>query len=828
MDLHDLELTIDQLRPTTDPAIFRFQSTAELEPLDQVIGQERAVRAIDFGVDMPSPGYNIFAVGAAGSGRSTAVRQFLDRRAAERPAPPDWCYVYNFADPLRPKSLRLPHGRALALAEQMAETLATLRREMPRAFEGEQYEDRRRELMLEMQRKQQELFGELEIYLNERDFALIRSQAGLTIAPVKDGEVLSSEAYQKLDDETRQRYEEHRPELQERFDKAMRKARNQDRQAKVRVDNINNELAGFVVNNIIADLREAYADCPQVSAYLQAVGEDIVGHIGQFVGSHEEDEGNPLKALGGGSGDWFVRYQVNVLVGHGGDCASVVFEDNPTYARLIGRIEHRAEFGAVVTDFTQIRAGALHQANGGYLVVEAQRMLANPLAWDGLKRALRSHEIKIEEVGQFYGMVSASTLDPDPIPLDVKVVLIGEGQVYQLLTAYDDDFRELFKVQAQFVGTMTRNDDTAQGYAHLVSNLCRKEGLLPFGPGALARILDQSARWAGDQQKLTTRFSDVADLVREAAFWAGRHGHEVVEAEDVARAVDEGLYRLSYVSQRMVEGIEEGLTLITTRGSVVGQINGLSVIQTGNYAFGVPSRITARTHAGRSGVVSIDREVRMSGPIHNKGQMILSAYLAGCFAQEQPLSVSASLTFEQLYSGVEGDSASSTELYALLSALSGVPIRQSLAVTGSVNQFGRVQPIGGVNHKIEGYYDVCKSQGLTGEQGVLIPASNVRHLMLREDIVEAVLQGQFHIYAVSRIEEGIELLTGQPAGELEPAGGYTEGSIYALAQARLDAYAEKSGSEPEEEPSPATEDAEMPPPVGEDEPEDGPEPEDEA
>jgi len=820
MSLHDLELTIDQLRPTTDPAIFRFQSTAELEPLTDVIGQERAVRAIDFGVDMPSPGYNIFAVGASGSGRSTAVRQFLDRRAAQRPAPSDWCYVYNFDDPHRPSSLRLPTGRAAALAERMAETLSTLRRELPRAFEGEHYEDRRRELMLEMQRKQQALFGELETYLNERDFALIRSQGGLTIAPVKDGEVLSTEAYQKLDDETRQHYEEQRPELQERFDKAMRNARELDRQAKERVDNINNELAGFVVNNIMADLKEAYGDCPEVSAYLQAVGEDIVGHIGPFVSSGEEQDGNPLRALGGG--DWFVRYQVNVLTRKAVECAPVVFEDNPTYQRLIGRIEHRAEFGAVVTDFTQIRPGALHQANGGYLVIEAQRLLANPLAWDGLKRALRNHQIKIEETGQFYGVVSATTLDPDPIPLDVKVVLIGEGQVLQLLTAYDDDFRELFKVQAQFVGTMSRNDDTAEDYAHLVGNLCRKDDLLPFGPDALARIIDQSARWAGDQQKLTTRFSAVADLVREAAFWAGRHGHDVVNAEDVARAVDESHYRLSYAAQRSIEAIEEGLTLISTRGSVVGQINGLSVIQMGGFAFGIPSRITARTHAGRSGVVSIDREVRMSGPIHNKGQMILSAYLASCFAQEKPLSVSASLTFEQLYCGVEGDSASSTELYALLSALSGVPIRQSLAVTGSVNQFGQVQPIGGVNHKIEGFFDVCKSQGLTGEQGVLIPASNVRHLMLREDVVEACLQGQFHVYAVSTVQEAIELLTGQPAGELLEEGGYSEGSIYALTQARLEAYADSGDGDREPEEPESTkneEEQETPPPVGEEEPE---------
>jgi lon-related putative ATP-dependent protease len=800
MDIRERELKPEQLRPRTDPSLFHFLSTAELQPLEQVIGQERAVRSIDFGVDMPSQGYNIFAVGASGSGRTTAVHKYLHSRAIARPAPAEWCYVYNFDAPQRPLAVNLPAGRAAILEKLMAQLVSQLRREFPRTFEGEHYEQRRRELMLEMQAKQQPIFQELEHYLNERGFALIRSQAGLTIAPMIDGEVLTSEAYQKLDPEVRQKFEEQRPQLQEQFDRTMRNARELDRQAKLRIENINGEMAGYVVDNLMAEVIEAFSDCPRVKQYLTAVRQDIVSNVGQFVPSPDE-EASPLALFGPSKERWYLRYQVNVLASTGScPCAPVIIEDNPTYPRLIGRIEHHAELGAMVTDFTQIRAGALHRANGGYLVVEAKTLLINPLAWDGLKRALRTRAIKIEEMGQFYGMVSATTLDPEPIPLDIKVVLIGEPQIYQLLHAYDEDFRELFKVQAQFAATMPRDQQTAEQFALLVGNLCRDEGLRPFGPEALAQVIDESSRLADDQVKVTTRFGEVADIVREASHWAGRGDHPVVLADDVRTAVAERTYRLSYAAERTVEMIQEGLTLIATDGEAIGQINGLSVVQTGNYAFGIPSRITARTFLGRAGVVSIDREVKMSGPIHDKGQLILSSYLASCFAQKRPLSMSATLTFEQLYSGVEGDSASSTELYALLSALADAPIKQSLAVTGSVNQFGQVQPIGGVNEKLEGFFDACSSQGLTGEQGALIPASNVRHLMLREDVVEAVKQGRFHICAVSRIEEGIELLTGRPAGAPNEEGEYPEGSVYAAVAAKLAAYADASKEHHDREP----------------------------
>jgi len=791
----EFELKPDQLFRRTDPAQFHFTSTADLPALEHVIGQSRAVRAIDFGVDMPGDGYNIVAVGPAGSGRTTAVRQFLSQRAAERPAPPEWCYVYNFEDARSPKAISLPPGRAAELRNHMTRLVARLREEIPRTFEGQPYEDRRRQLLLQMQQRQQALYEELEHYLNDRNFALIRSQSGLAIAPMLNGEVLTAEAYQKLDPEIKRRYESYRPDLQEQFDRAMREARDLDREGRKAIESINSEIAGFVVDNLIAEVREAFADCAKVVAYVDAVRTDVVANVERFVSQEGEQPAIPF--LGRDDGErWFRRYEVNVLCTTPAcACAPVVIEDNPTYARLMGRVEHRAEFGAMVTDFTQIRAGALHAANGGYLVLDARQVLSNALSWEALKRALRSHEIKIEDMAQFYGLVAVSSLEPEPIPLDVKVVLITDPTFYQLLSAYDDDLHELFKVKAEFITVIDRNEESVQDYARFAGELCRREGLRHMAPDGVARLVDEASRQVSDQGRITTRFSAVADLVREASFWAGRAKRDLVTAEDVAHAVQERQRRLDYVAQRYRESITEGTVLIDTTGAVVGQINGLSVAQTAEFSFGIPSRVTARTYLGRAGVVGIDREVKMTGPIHDKGQLILTAYLVGRFAQRKPLSVGASLTFEQSYGGVEGDSASSTELYALLSSLSGVPIKQNLAVTGSVNQFGQVQAIGGVNEKIEGFYDLCHARGLTGDQGVVIPASNVRHLMLRDDVIEAVRAGQFHIYAVSTIEEGIELLTGVPAGEPDAEGNYPEGTLYHAVQAKLDAYREALKSE---------------------------------
>jgi len=796
-----LELTPEQLRRTTDPAQLGFPSTEQLPQLDHIVGQERAVRSIDFGVDIRSRGYNIFAVGPAGSGRTSTVREFLERRAAQEPAPPDWCYVYNFADPRSPRALRLPAGESTILRDMMADLLGHLQREIPRTFEGQPYEERRRAFLQDMAEKQQRLYERLEAYLNERGFALIRSQAGLAIAPMINGEILSAEDYQKLDPETKRRFESYRPELQQEFDKAMREARELDRQSKQAIEQIRSEMAGFVVDGLLVDLRERFRDCPQVLEHLNTVRQDILANIERFM--PQEAPQVPFVVRPDQLEDgWLARYAINVLVERTHlDHAPVVFEDNPTYHNLIGRIEHRTEYGTMVTDFTQIRAGALHRANGGYLAIEAKDVLANPLAYDGLKRSLRNGEIKIEEMAQFFGLVAAVSLQPEPIPLDVKVVMIGDSYYFQLLYALDDDFRELFKVKAEFAWEMDRTPDTLHDLAAFVARMCHQEQLPHFEAGAVARLTDESSRLADDQEKLSTRFSALSDLVRESVYWAQRAGHPLVTAEDVAQAVSERELRLNYVQQQMIESIEHGTILIDTQGAVVGQINGLSVAQLADFTFGMPSRITARTFMGRPAVISIDREVKLTGPIHDKGNLILSSYLASRFAQQGPLSMSATLVFEQNYGGVEGDSASSTELYALLSSLADVPIQQNLAATGSVNQAGRVQAIGGVNQKIEGFYDLCRKRGLTGDQGILIPAANVRNLMLRPDVVEAVRAGRFHIYAVSTIEQGIELLTGLPAGEEDAEGNYPEGTLYAAVRAKLDAYAERQRKQSAEGPA---------------------------
>ena len=800
--MNKFELKPEQLRAMTDVSEFSFKTTEELTALDQVIGQERALRAIDFGIEIPSYGYNIFVVGPAGSGRITAVRQFLDRRAEGWPVPADWCYVYNFKDERRPNALRLPAGRGIKLRDAMDDLIERLQQDIPRAFEGEYYEQRRREIQNQFQSRQQELVAELESYLNERGFALIRSQMGLGITPIVDGRPLGPEAFEKLDAETRKKLEAYRPELQEQFDKTMRRTRELDREARQAIENITSEMTGFVVDNAMDEIKEAFGDLEEVVQYLQDVREDVVQNSSDFMPEPEGQQIPFLAALRRPAAQPMNRYKVNVLAepcDAKRTCAPVVIEDNPTYYNLIGRIEYRAEFGAMVTDFTQIRPGALHRANGGYIIIDAKQLLTNPNAYEGLKRALRNHQIKIEDMSQFYGLVATVSLEPEPIPLDVKVVLIGEEMIYQLLYAYDEDFRELFKVKAQFATEMPRNEENAQEFARLVAGLTQRENLHPFDAAAVARLYDEAATLVEDKDKITTRFGDVADLVRESSFWATRAGREVVTAEDVRKAVEEGIYRLRYRAERYQEMIDEGVILIDTQGAVVGQVNGLSVSQMANFEFGMPSRITAQTFLGKAGVVSIDREVKLSGPIHDKGQLILSAYLLARFAQRKTLSVSASLTFEQNYGGIEGDSASSTELYVLLSSLAGVPIKQNLAVTGAVSQLGHVQAIGGVNAKIAGFYDVCKLKGLTGDQGVLIPVSNVQHLMLREDIVDAVAQGKFHIYAVSTIEEGIELLTGIPAGTPDAAGNYPEGTLYAKVQQKLEQYSQYLREEAKEE-----------------------------
>ncbi|NWG75154.1 MAG: AAA family ATPase [Rubrivivax sp.] len=789
-------LTPEALCRRCDPNQFAFATTAELDDLAEIIGQARAIEAVRFGVGIRQEGYNLYALGPQGAGKYSAVRQFLEQKAATETAPADWCYVNNFEQPHRPHYLKLPPGLGVTLRQDMAQLVEELRTAIPAIFESEDYRTRRQVIEEEFKEREEKAFEELKQEAQKRGVALIRTPVGLAFAPRHEGQVISPEQYQNLPQAEQDQVQADISALQDQLLATIQELPRWEKELRGRLKALDREMTLFAVGHLMDELRQKYVLLPEIVQYLNAVQQDVIENVDDFRNPEETAPvpfaGSPLpRSLLGPPP--FRRYQVNVLVDHSAaQGAPVIYEDYPTYQNLIGQVEHMAtQAGALMTDFNLIKPGALHRANGGYLILDARKVLQQPLAWEQFKRALTSREIRIESLGQMFGLVSTVSLEPEPIPLEVKVVLLGERLLYYLLYEYDPDFGELFKVEVDFEDEMDRSPENNLLYARLVATLARKEGLRHFDRTAVARTIEHSARLIGDAEKLSTRMQSIANLLREADYWAGQAGNEVVSAAAVQRAIDAQVQRADRMRGRMQEEIERGTILIDTQGEKVGQINGLSVLMLGNFAFGRPSRITARIRLGKGEVVDIEREVELGGPIHSKGVLILAGFLGARFGQERPLSLSASLVFEQSYSGVEGDSASSAELYALLSALAEAPIKQALAVTGSVNQHGQVQAIGGVNEKIEGFFDVCRARGLTGEQGVLIPASNVKHLMLRQDVVEAAAAGQFHIYPVETIDQGIELLTGLPAGERDESGHFPEGSINQRVEARLAALAEK-------------------------------------
>ncbi len=792
------ELTPDELTFVCDPDQFQFETTNDLPDLHKIIGQDRAVRAIDFGVEIPSYGFNIYAMGPAGTGKSTTVRRFLDRKASQEPIPDDWCYVNNFVDPKRPRAIRLPPGHGNRLRSDMVEFIRDLRRAIPTAFDSDDYRRRAEAIVREMEGARNEVLKKLDAEVSRRGFALAQTAMGLVVAPVVDGQVLSAEQYAQLPDEVRERFEVHRQDLQHKLDHAMREVRGMEKKAKEKIRALNREVANFVVGDYIDELKEKYAAFDEVIEYLQEVQNHVVENVADFRQETETEESPPPPSPDR-SGDPFTQYQVNVIVDHSrSEGAPVIYETNPTYRNLAGRIEHEARFGVLTTDFTHIRAGCLHRANGGYLVVNARDLLSYPFAWDALKRAIKNQEIRTEMMDEAMPATATVALEPEPIPFKAKVILIGDAATYYMLHNLDEDFRKFFKVRADFGYMMDRSPEAMQNYAEFIASRVRADELLPFDRTAVARVIEFGARVVEDKEKLVTRFADVVEVIQEASYWAGQNGNQVVTAADVGRAIEERRYRASYLEERIRERILEGTIRIQTAGKAVGQVNGLSVLSMADYEFGTPSRISARTYMGKGGVVAIDREVNLTGNIHNKGVLILQGYLGGKYAGKKPLSLSASLTFEQNYERIEGDSASSAELYVLLSSLSGLPIRQDLAVTGSVDQQGRVQAIGGATPKIEGFFDVCRARGLTGTQGVIIPAANVRHLVLRDDVVQAVREGKFHIYAIETVDQGIELLTGVPAGEADAEGNYPEGTVNYLVQQKLLEMAEEKTSKEED------------------------------
>jgi lon-related putative ATP-dependent protease len=778
-----------RLTRRADLSSIAFATTDELAPIDLPLGQERALDAVRFGTRIEHAGFNLFVIGAPGSDMDRTVKAMLEAKAREEPVPPDWVYVHNFAAPQKPRAMRLPPGRGPQFRDAIRDLIKDLEVALPAAFESQDYQARRGAIDESFRRKQEEAFGALTREAAERSVAVVRTPFGFGIAPLRDGEVLKPELFNALPEEERARVQATMQEFEKRLEEILHSIPRWDKQRRDEIRELNRDTARFAVGHSIDETKARFTDLPPVLEHLEAMRADLLDNVGAFIAPQQTGEGD-------GEEEWastgpLDRYEVNVLVTHPADApgAPVVEELHPTLGNLVGRIEHEWHRGVMVTSFRRLKPGALHLANGGYLLLDVRSVLLEPFSWLALKRALRSQQLKIERIDDLLGLATTVSLEPDPIPLDVKVVLYGERLLYYLLAEYDPDLAEHFKVLADFEDAFDRGAANEAAYARLVASIARQAKLRPLDRGAVERVIERASRLADDAAKLSLRVDPLRDLLAESDFWAGEAGHPVVGAADVERAIAEQIRRASRVRERMLEMTLREIALIDTSGRRVGQVNGLSVIELGGYAFGRPSRISARVRPGAGKLVDIEREVALGGPIHAKGVLILAGFLGGRYALDVPLSLHASLVFEQSYSGVEGDSASTAELCALLSALADLPLRQDLALTGSINQAGEVQAIGGVNEKIEGFFDLCAARGLTGTQGVLIPASNVQHLMLRADVVAACAEGRFAVWPIRTVDEAIALLTGVPAGVRGADGAFAAGTVNARVEARLREFA---------------------------------------
>jgi lon-related putative ATP-dependent protease len=791
-------LPIKDYRAVYQPGQVECLTTETLKPTEEIIGQDRAQKALQFGLEIPERGFNIYVAGMPGTGRRTAVRKFLAELAKSKPKADDWIYVNNFTNPYEPVAIRLPPGMSSQLKKDMASFVEEARRALPRAFESEDYATKREEAIGKLDKERETIIGEVNESAAKQGFTIQMGPTGLMIIPVIDGKPLTQEEFEALSEETRAGIIKKREALDTDLRSGFRRVKELDAKGMEVITKLNSEIALYAIGHLLTGLRETYGKIPEVLSYIDNVQKDVLDNLGTFLGiaqapaPQSQQEQVPPRFQQWLSKDIaFRKYEVNVVVDNGDRTgAPVMYEETPSYQNLLGRAEKEVQFGIVTTDFTMIRPGSVHKANGGYLVIPVLDLFRYPFAWEGLKSALKTDKLRIEEPGEQAGFITTRGLKPQPIPLNVKVILIGTPDINQILYQKDPDYPDLFKVRADFDISMDRNEENTKNYASFICTLCKRFSLKHLDNTAVAKVVEFGSRLAEDQKKLSTRFSSIADLIREANFYAVQENAPLITVKHIEKAVDEKIYRSNLIQQKIQEFIERGVFLIDTEGSKVGQINGLSVMEMGDFAFGRPSRVTASIAVGRDGIVDIERQAELGGPTHTKGVLILGGYLANKYAQDKPLSLTAKLVFEQSYGGVDGDSASSTELYAILSALSGLPIRQSVAVTGSVNQRGEVQAIGGVNEKLEGFFEVCKAKGLTGEQGAMIPASNVQNLMLKEEILEAARAGKFTIYPAASIDEGIEFLTGVPAGERQPDGSYKEGTVNFLVNKRLQEMAE--------------------------------------
>jgi len=781
------KVPVEDLRPLCEPSGIEFESSDQLPPGTRHLGQQRAIDAIRLGIQIESDGHNVFVLGPPGSHRHGLAEELAKEHAATRKAQDDWCYITNFTNPEKPHTLSFPTGRGEIFRQDMSDLIDELRLSIPATFEGEDYRNQLKAVEAATQKEAEERWKDLEDHASSKGIGVLHTPTGYVLAPVKDEKVVDEEEFSKLPEAERVEIQEAIQVLSEELQTHIEHMPQLQKKHRERVKALNREVTEHAVGVLLSDLRAQYQDLPAVVAYLDEVQENIIENGEDF----RSPDASSLPFLTRDTSRSFDQYEVNLVVSNKKDAAApVIFEPNPNYTNIIGKVEYRAEMGALLTDFRMIRAGALLAANGGYLILDMHRVLNRPFVWEALKQALFAKQVRIESPGETYGFVSTSTLQPDPIPLDVKVILVGERWLYYLLCVYDSEFNDLFKIAADLDDDLPRNDENVEAYLLLVADRIRERKLLPFSRDAMQKVMEQRARRAEDSERLSMHMRSLEDLLTQSDYWARQRGTEQVVASDVSKAIKEIARRLGRTQERIAEAIQRNTLLIDTDGACVGQVNGLSVIDLGEFRFGFPVRITATTRIGAGKVVDIEREVELGGAIHSKGVMILSAALSSRYASEVPLSLHGNVVFEQSYGGVDGDSASVAELCALLSSLSGVPIRQNLAVTGSINQLGRVQVIGGVNEKIEGYFDICSERGLDGSHGVIIPRDNIKHLMLREDVVEAVEQGQFNVFAVNDIDEALSILTGVEAGRRDENGEFPKDSVNRRVEMQLVRYAE--------------------------------------
>lgn len=788
------ELSFTQLKKECDPTMFKFKTTKELESFTGVIGQARGLKALEFGMNIDIKGYNIYMEGPTGIGKTIYAKNYLNKAAQSKPVPDDWCYIYNFENSNEPVAVNLPAGTGKQFQSDMDTFITAIRAEIKSAFSNQDFAKEKEAIERDVEDKKLKIIERLNKDAAKQGFEIKNTSTGIYFLPMINGKTLSEDEFNALDENTRNEFEARSVEIQKQTIEAMKRIKELETKATEKMNSWQNNIALFAVTIQVNELRNKYKRFPKIQTFLKNIQNDILTNLNDFI-IDENPQGQQMGPMPKQESQkpWH-RYKVNLFIDNSGlTGAPVIMDANSSFYNLFGKLEYENSFGTLRTDFTLIKPGLIHKANGGYLVLQIRDLLSNPMMWDAFKRVLRTKLIYADTLKDYQlNTVAISSLKPEPIPVNMKVVLIGPSYVYQHLLDNDEDFRKLFKVKVEFEEEAPRTDSNTFKIAQIIHNFCEKENSPHFNPGAVAQVIEYSSRLIENQNKLSTQLSDITELIAESCTWAKMDNAKVVTAEYVKKAINERIERINKYDQRLVDMIQSGTIMIDTDGEKIGQINGLSIMKIGDYSFGKPAKITANTYIGKTGIVNIEREVSMSGTSHSKGVMILSAYIGEKFAQEAPLSLSASLCFEQMYSGVDGDSASSTELYALLSSLSELPIKQNFAVTGSVNQKGEIQPIGGVTDKIEGFFHICKLRGLTGEQGIIMPYQNIRNLNLNDEVIKAVKEGMFHIYPVKTVDDGIEILTGVPAGKKNKNGTYPAGSVNYLVNEKLRRYSELS------------------------------------